>query len=69
MKGILVTTSQFGPDSYEFTKGKPLTLIGGGELLGLLEQHGYKFRIDLEEARKIQKESGIAPYMRRDRNT
>jgi restriction system protein len=51
-KGILVTTSHYGPDSYAFAKDKPLTLLSGRELLGLLEQHGYKFRIDLAEARK-----------------
>lgn len=58
MKGILVCTSQFGQESYSFIQGKPLTLINGNELLGLLEQHGYKFRIDLEEARKLMKDSG-----------
>lgn len=51
VKGILITTSSFGPDTYEFVKDKPITLISGGELLGLLERHGYKFRINLEEAR------------------
>ncbi|MBU3557640.1 restriction endonuclease [Polynucleobacter sp. Ross1-W9] len=58
MKGILVCTSQFGQESYAFIQGKPLTLINGNELLGLLEQHGYKFRIDLEEARKMMKDAG-----------
>lgn len=51
MKGILVTTSQYGPESYSFAKDKPLTLINGQELLGLLEEHGYKFRINLAEAK------------------
>jgi hypothetical protein len=64
MKGLLVTTSQFGPDSYAFSKDKPLTLINGSELLYLLEQNGYKFRIDLEEARKLLKENGIQPFRR-----
>ena len=64
MKGLLVTTSQFGPDSYSFSKDKPITLINGSELLYLLEQNGYKFRIDLEEARKLQKESGTSPFHR-----
>jgi restriction system protein len=64
MKGLLVTTSQFGPDSYSFSKDKPITLINGSELLYLLEQNGYKFRIDLEEARKLQKESGEQPFKR-----
>ncbi len=52
-KGILVTTSNYGPDSYSFAKDKPLTLLSGRELLGLLEQHGYKFRIDLAEAKRM----------------
>ena len=51
VKGILVTTSHFGPESYSFAKDKPLTLLNGHELLGLLEQHGYKFRINLAEAK------------------
>ena len=53
IKGILVTTSYYGPDSYSFAKDKPLTLLAGRELLGLLEQHGYKFRIDLAEAKRM----------------
>jgi restriction system protein len=52
-KGFLVTTSTFGPDAHQFAKGKPLTLIDGSQLLGLLDQHGYRFRIDLPEARRI----------------
>ncbi len=51
-KGILVTTSNFGPDAYEFAKGKPLTLLNGANLLFLLEKHGHKARIDLHEARE-----------------
>ena len=50
-KGILVTTSDFGPDAYSFASGKPLTLLSGGNLLHLLERHGYKARIDLSQAR------------------
>jgi restriction system protein len=52
-KGILVTTSHFGPDAYGFAKDKPITLLNGEELLGLLEKYGYKFRIDLEEAKRL----------------
>jgi HJR/Mrr/RecB family endonuclease len=52
-KGILVTTADYGPDAYEFAKGKPLTLISGGELLYLLAKHGHKARIDLKEARMV----------------
>lgn len=61
MKGILVTTSSFGSDAYNFIAGKPLTLINGGELLQILESHGYKFRIDLAEAKKMARErySGV----------
>lgn len=52
-KGILVTTSDYGPDAYEFAKGKPLTLLTGGELLYLLGKHGYQAKIDLQEAKKL----------------
>lgn len=51
-KGILVTTSSFGADSYEFAKDKPLTLINGNNLLHLLNKHGYNARLDIVEARK-----------------
>lgn len=53
-KGILVTTSAFGRDSYEFAQGKPLTLIDGANLLHLLKQQGMEYRIDLEEARRLR---------------
>jgi restriction system protein len=46
-KGILVTTSGYGPDAYEFAKDKPIELIDGGGLLYLLEQVGTKARIDI----------------------
>jgi restriction endonuclease Mrr len=52
-KGILVTTSDYGPDAYAFANGKPLVLLNGAHLLHLLEKHGYQARIDLQEARKI----------------
>jgi restriction system protein len=51
MKGILVTTSHYGPEAYAFAKDKPLTLMNGGELLGLLERFGYQYRIDLQQAK------------------
>ncbi len=44
-KGILVTTSGYGPDAFEFSKDKPIELIDGGGLLYLLEQAGTKARI------------------------
>lgn len=40
-KGILVTTSSFGKDAYAFAKDKPITLIDGQNLLGLLNKYGY----------------------------
>jgi restriction system protein len=52
-KGILVTTSDYGPDAYEFAKGKPITLLSGSELLYLLGRHGYHAKIDLKEAKKL----------------
>jgi restriction system protein len=55
-KGILVTTADYGPDAYEFAKGKPLTLLNGSNLLHLLEKHGHKAKIDLKEAKKILSE-------------
>ncbi len=38
-KGILVTTSGYGKASFEFAEGKPLELLGGSNLLFLLEEH------------------------------
>ncbi|MBV6422042.1 MAG: hypothetical protein DAHOPDDO_03330 [Ignavibacteriaceae bacterium] len=52
-KGILVTTSSYGSDAYEFAKDKPLTLLNGSNLLHLLEKHGQKAKIDIQEARRI----------------
>jgi restriction system protein len=51
MKGILVTTANYGPDAYEFSRGKPLTLLNGANLLHLLERHGHQARINLQEAK------------------
>lgn len=50
-KGILVTTADYGPDSYEFARGKPITLLNGANLLHLLAAHGHRARIDLQAAR------------------
>lgn len=47
-KGILVTTSNYGPDAYGFAKDKPLTLLNGANLLHLLEKHGHRAHIDLK---------------------
>lgn len=40
-KGILVTTSSYGKDAYDFAQDKPITLIDGQALLGLLNKYGY----------------------------
>ncbi|MGW4158034.1 restriction endonuclease [Streptomyces sp. NPDC004788] len=48
-KGVLVTTSGFGPGSYTFANGKPLTLISGRELVELLHQHGLRGRLGTGE--------------------
>lgn len=54
-KGILVTTSDYGTDSYNFAKGKPLTLLNGSNLLSLLEKHGHRAKINIKEAKKLLK--------------
>ncbi|MEU9557475.1 restriction endonuclease [Streptomyces fumanus] len=48
-KGVLVTTSGFGPGSHTFARGKPLELIPGGELVDLLHRHGLRGRLGGEE--------------------
>ncbi|MBC1456166.1 restriction endonuclease [Listeria newyorkensis] len=50
-KGILVTTSNYGNDAYNFASDKPLTLLNGGNLLSLLEKHGHKAKIDIAQAK------------------
>jgi restriction system protein len=44
-KGILITTSSYGPDAFDFCRDKPIELIEGSELLYHLEQVGVKARI------------------------
>ncbi|MDB2391092.1 restriction endonuclease [Alphaproteobacteria bacterium] len=51
-KGILVTTADYGTDAHKFAADKPITLLSGGNLLHLIEKHGFKGRIDIKEARK-----------------
>ena len=58
-RGILVTTSDYGADSVNFAKDKPLTLINGAELLSLLQKHGHRARIDLKEARDLLAEPSL----------
>ncbi len=52
-RGILVTTSAYGPDAYDFAKDKPISLIDGPNLIMLLRKNGRNYRIDLEEARRV----------------
>lgn len=47
VKGILVTTSNYGKDSREFAKNKPITLINGSELIYMFNKHGYDMNIKL----------------------
>ncbi|MEU0840060.1 restriction endonuclease [Streptomyces sp. NPDC005962] len=44
-KGVLVTTSRFGPGSHTFARGKPLELVSGAELVDLLHRHGLRGRL------------------------
>jgi restriction system protein len=44
-KGIMITTSGYGPDSYKFASGKPLELIDGAGLLALCHAHNIPARI------------------------
>lgn len=44
-KGILVTTSGYGPDAFAFAKDKPIELVDGGALLYLCDQVGVRARI------------------------
>ncbi|MFJ9467612.1 restriction endonuclease [Streptomyces caniferus] len=44
-KGVLVTTSRFGPGAHTFANGKPLSLIAGPELVDLLGRYGLRGRL------------------------
>ncbi|UUU34313.1 restriction endonuclease [Streptomyces sp. CA-210063] len=48
-KGVLVTTSKFGPGSHTFAHGKPLELVSGRELVDLLHRHGLRGRLGTGE--------------------
>jgi restriction system protein len=52
-RGILVTTATYGPDAYEFAKNKPISLVDGPNLIAMLKRHDRAFRIDLDEARRL----------------
>ncbi|MEU5365083.1 restriction endonuclease [Streptomyces sp. NPDC005925] len=51
-KGVLVTTSGFGPGSHTFANGKPLELVSGTELVDLLHRHGLRGRLG-EKGRRV----------------
>ena len=55
--GILITTSDYGHDSYDFAKDKPLKLLNGGHLLALLHKNGRKAHINIEEAKMMNVEN------------
>jgi restriction system protein len=48
-KGILVTTSSFGPDARAFAKDKPIELIDGQNLLYLLAEQGIQAKIEFPQ--------------------
>ena len=53
IRGILVTTSDFGGSSREFAGQHNITLINGDQLIELLKKQGYDFHINLEQAKII----------------
>ena len=53
-KGILVTTSHYGVDAYDFAKDKPIELIDGSGLLYLLKQNGYDAKIIFPEGKQTR---------------
>jgi len=46
-RGILVTTSSYGPDTYEFAKDKPISLLDGQQLVQMLKKHGKDYHIKI----------------------
>lgn len=57
-RGILVTTSSYGPDAYAFARDKPISLVDGPNLIAMLRKHGRHYKIDLEEARRLGASAG-----------
>lgn len=58
-KGVLITTSGFGPTSHAFANGKPLTLVSGTDLVDLLHQHGLAGRLGGTPAREPESAAGV----------
>lgn len=56
IKGIMITTSDYGPDSYDLCKENPLLLLNGAHLLSLLQKNGLEGYINIAEAKKNLKE-------------
>ncbi|MET8686961.1 restriction endonuclease [Streptomyces sp. NPDC004732] len=63
-KGVLVTTSGFGPGSHTFANGKPLELISGAELVDLLHRHGLRGRLGEERPQNAAQAAAAAPDTR-----
>lgn len=63
-KGVLVTTSRFGPGSHTFANGKPLELISGTELVDLLHRHGLRGRLGGGARRSAAQPAPAAPDAR-----
>jgi restriction system protein len=59
-KGVLITTSGFGPTSHAFANGKPLTLVSGTDLVELLHQHGLAGRLGGRPAAEPNSPAGRA---------
>ncbi|MFF1712821.1 restriction endonuclease [Streptomyces sp. NPDC058268] len=59
-KGVLVTTSGFGPGSYTFASGKPLSLVAGPELVDLLHRCGLRGRLGGEAGVAFPQRVGVA---------
>ena len=47
-RGILVTTRSYGPDTYEFAKDNPISLVDGQHLVQMLSKHGRNYHIKLK---------------------
>lgn len=63
-KGVLVTTSRFGPGSHTFANGKPLELVSGAELVDLLHRHGLPGRLGGGDRRTAAQPTPTVPDTR-----
>ncbi|MEH0553356.1 restriction endonuclease [Streptomyces sp. B21-101] len=63
-KGVLVTTSGFGPGSHTFANGKPLELVSGPELVDLLHRHGLHGRLGDRDRQVPSQRSSSRPDSR-----